>query len=194
MRLALTGRNVDVTPALRQLVTRRLAKLGRLLNDSVVSAQVVLHLEKFRHEAELVVHTRGDHVLRGHGQDGTWAASIGQAAEKVAQQAARVKGKWEGRKRRVIDTKPEDVEPDEGPAIDGEVGPARRAGRHQPSIAPRIVRVRRTAAKPMTVEDAALGVHEAPGSIVVFRDADANRVRVLVRRGDGHLGLIDPDA
>ena len=40
MRLALTGRNLDITPALRQLVTRRLAKLDRLLHDGIISAQV----------------------------------------------------------------------------------------------------------------------------------------------------------
>ena len=42
MRLELTGRHVDVTPVLRRLVNKKLARLERLLNDSAVSAQVVL--------------------------------------------------------------------------------------------------------------------------------------------------------
>jgi hypothetical protein len=28
----------------------------------------------------------------------------------------------------------------------------------------------------------------------VFRDAELDRVQVLVRRADGHVGLVDPDA
>jgi len=42
MRLALTGRHLDITPALRTLVDVKLAKLERLLSDSAVSAQAVL--------------------------------------------------------------------------------------------------------------------------------------------------------
>ena len=63
MRLSLTGRHVDVTPAVRQLVTRRLAKIERLLNDHALSAQVVLTLEKSRHNTEITVHARGDNLI-----------------------------------------------------------------------------------------------------------------------------------
>ena len=45
MRLELTGRHVDITPALRRLVDTKLGKLERLLNDRAVSAQAVLTLE-----------------------------------------------------------------------------------------------------------------------------------------------------
>ena len=37
MRLELTGRHVDITPTLRRLVDTKLAKLERMLNNSVVS-------------------------------------------------------------------------------------------------------------------------------------------------------------
>ncbi|MBW8895969.1 MAG: HPF/RaiA family ribosome-associated protein, partial [Acidobacteria bacterium] len=36
MRLAITGRQIDVTPALRQLISKRLVKLERILNDRAV--------------------------------------------------------------------------------------------------------------------------------------------------------------
>ena len=42
MRLELTGRHVDITPSLRRLVDKKLARLERMLNDSALSAQVVL--------------------------------------------------------------------------------------------------------------------------------------------------------
>jgi ribosomal subunit interface protein len=34
MRLDITGRHVEITPALRQLITQRLTKLERLLDDA----------------------------------------------------------------------------------------------------------------------------------------------------------------
>ena len=79
----------------------------------------------------------------------------------------------------------------------GPAPPPRRADRRiDDAAAPaaRAIRVRRTSAKPMQLEDALLRVGDAPGAVVVFRDATLDRVHVLVRRADGHIGLVDPDA
>ena len=199
MRLALTGRNLDITPALRQLVTRRLAKLDRLLHDGIISAQVVLRLEKHRHKTDVLLNTRGDHALAGHGENGNWQTSIAGALAKVEQQAARLKGKREARRR-------------SGNAIVGEPGeaigtarrtavstPATRTRDREEAVPPaepaavRVVRIRRVSPKPMRLEDAVLRVDATPGSVLAFRDPSLDRVRVLVRRADGALGLLDPD-
>ena len=58
MRLSLTGRHLDITPALRRLVTSRIEKLERVLNDGALSAQVVLAREKHRHLTEITLHAR----------------------------------------------------------------------------------------------------------------------------------------
>ena len=100
MRLSLTGRQIDVPPALRQLVTRRLERLERVFNDTLVSAQVVLSKERHLHQAELIVHARGDHPLSAVGGGSTWSIAVGEAVDKVGHQAAKVKGKWKTRKRR----------------------------------------------------------------------------------------------
>ena len=93
MRLELTGRHVEISPTLRTLVNQKLSKLTRVLNDAVVSAQVVLTREKYRHVTEMSVHMRGDHVLAGKTAGATWADSVGRAVEKIEQQGAKVKGK-----------------------------------------------------------------------------------------------------
>src|SRR3954451_11979649 len=101
MRLAITGRQIDITPALRQLITKRLAKLERILNDRAVSAVVTLTKEKYRHVAELVVHAKGDHTLTGIGQGNTWPLSMRQAVDKVERQATTLKSRWtEGKRQR----------------------------------------------------------------------------------------------
>jgi putative sigma-54 modulation protein len=180
MRLALTGRNIDITPGLRQLVTRRLARLERHLNDSAVSAQVVLHTEKFRRSTDIVVHTRGDHILRGSGSAEAWAASITEAVEKVAQQAARVKGKWEARRKRAAPVSPI---AEDSTAADAPATPRRR-----------VVRMRRYPVKPMSVDDAVLALEDGPHAFVVFRDAESEAVLIVFRRPDGLVGLIEPEA
>jgi len=59
---------------------------------------------------------------------------------------------------------------------------------------PRVVRTRRVAVKPMTLEEAALEMGGRTDGVLVFRDAATERVGVLFRRKDGNLGLIEPEA
>ena len=99
MRLLLTGRQVTITPNLRRLVEARLAKLERRFAEALVSVQVVLSREKNRLEAEIVVHARQDHILKGVGASSAWGTSLTAAVKKVLQQAETVKGKWQQRKR-----------------------------------------------------------------------------------------------
>jgi putative sigma-54 modulation protein len=99
MRLVLTGRQVDITPALRRLVEARLAKLERRFGEALVSAQCVLSKEKNRQVVEMTVHARQDHILHGIGATAAWGTSLTAALQKVLQQAGKVKGKWQERKR-----------------------------------------------------------------------------------------------
>src|SRR5688572_7326243 len=176
MRLEITGRHVDVTATLRQLIDRRLARLGRVLNDAAVSAQVTLTKEKYRHLTEIIIHARGDHTMRGLGEGNAWPASLREAAEKIEQQAQTLKSKWtrKGRVDRAPRTPPRGTE-------------------GTPGAGSRVVRVKRYPVKPMTVEDAALRVEGGAETFVVFRNADTETVSILYRRKDGNLGLIEPD-
>jgi putative sigma-54 modulation protein len=177
MRLDITGRHVEITPPVRQLISRRLSRLERMLNDAAVSAIITLTKEKYRVRTEIAVHTKGDHVLRGNGEGNALPLSLRMATQKLEQQAEKLKGKWAERKRKGAGARVVPVAP-------------REAGAN-----PRIVRARRYAVKPMSVEDAALRVDGGSGgeTFVVFRNAETDAVTILYRRKDGNLGLIEPD-
>jgi len=178
MRLAITGRQVDITPALRQLITKRLAKLERILNDRALSAVVTLTKEKYRHVAELVLHAKGDHTLTGIGYGNSWPLSMRQAVDKVERQATTLKSRWtKGKRQRQATSAAENTAP----------------ARATEPAAPRVVRASRYPVKPMSVEDAALRVQSGPDTFLVFRNMDTEAVSILYRRKDGSLGLIEPD-
>jgi ribosome hibernation promoting factor len=183
MRLELTGRHVEITPALRRLVDRRLASVRRMLNDSLVSAQVVLSEDRFRHKVEVTLHARGEKFLRGAAATGSWDASLSEVAEKLSRQGEKIKGKRESRKRRVAPKSARAAREREGA---GPVAPAA-------APAPRIVRVPRYLNKPMTVEEAALAVDGRRDAVLAFRNARTDAVNVLYRRPGGDLGLIEPE-
>jgi putative sigma-54 modulation protein len=178
MRVDITGRHVDITTGLRQLIGRRLGKLERLLNDRALSATFTLTKEKYRCRTELVVHAKGDHMLSGNGEGNGWPVSVRQAVEKVEHQAEKLKSRWtEGKRQR------------------GGARAANAAATAEPrsAAAPRArVRTTRYAVKPMSVEDAALRLESGAENFVVFRNADTDAVSIVHRRKDGSLGLIEP--
>ena len=178
MRLTLTGRQVDITAGLRRLVEKKLARLDRVLNTKAVSGQVELSLEKFRHVAEITVHARGGHLLQGRAVTTSWGESLADAADRIAQQATTLKGKWETRKRA---------------ARPARRTPAAETAAPLPAAqARRIVRAKRYAVKPMSLDEAAAAVGPAPDAFVVFRNEVTDGVSVMFRRRDGDLGLIEP--
>src|SRR5205807_4518403 len=150
MRLELTGRHVDITPTLRRLVDTKLAMLERLLNESAVSAQAELTREKHTRSADITVHARGEKFLHGVGNWATWEVSVGEAIDKIAQQAQKVKGKLQERQRRgskgtpIIGEEPEAVQV-------RAVAPA-GVPRGAPRM-PRILRAERQPIKAMSVSD-----------------------------------------
>ena len=202
MRLSLTGRHLDISPNLRQLVSRRLARVERLLNDSAVSAQVVLSLEKRAHCTEIIVHARGDHMLTAQTSAEGWPQSVGEAVERIALQARKLKDKWRTRKRRAMggralaDGEPA-VERAAAPAVAAASGNGARSvrvarGGLRTAVGARIVKARYPI-EPMRLEDAAARITEVEESFLVFRHADTERLAILFQRPDGRLGLIDPE-
>ena len=191
MRLSLTGRHLDVTPALRRLVTTRVGKLERVLNDSAVSAQVVLARERHRHLTEITVHARGEQFLHAVGDAGSWETSLTDATEKLAHQVQKLKGKRQHRKRRGVRgaafAAPGSIEPQRG-AADVPVPPARVRPRM-----PRTLRASRQVIKVMSVADAARALDGARDGIVCFLDPESALINVLYRRHNGELTLVEID-
>jgi ribosome hibernation promoting factor len=186
MRLELTGRHVDITPTLRRLVDAKLAKLERLLNDSAVSAQAVLTREKYRLRTEITLHARGEKFLHGVGHSSAWEGSLTQAVDKITQQAQRVKGKWQGRKRhgmRRVPGPPETL---------ASASPASERG-VRPHM-PRIFRSSRQALKAMSVAEAARAIDTHGDGLIIFRDTERSSISVLYRRQNGELALVETEA
>jgi ribosomal subunit interface protein len=100
MRVELTGRHVDISPGLRNLVDRKLNKVRRVLNDAGVSAAVVVTREKINNVVEITLHARGEQFLHAVAKAGTWETAMTAAVAKVMHQTEKMKGKWQERKRR----------------------------------------------------------------------------------------------
>jgi putative sigma-54 modulation protein len=185
MRLEITGRQFPITPSARRLVEKRISRTITLLHESVISAHVVLARQRGMVRAEVTVHVSREHFLHGEGSGDDAQAALTAATAKIASQAEKLKGKWAGRKRRNAAREGAPAGPDG--AVAAASVPAREPSR-------RIIRARRYAVKPMSIEDAAAEIGDSSDAVIVFRNSSTDAVTVLFRRTDGHLGLIEPDA
>ena len=180
MRLELTGKGIDVTAGLRQLVDKRLAKVERLLGKAMISTQCVLSKQKYLHRADLTVHAAGDHVFHGVGEGRNWPAAMTAATDKVMQQSMTLKDKWKDKRSKGTGAAKRGTKP--APAAP----PADAASRLR-------VRKLRYPVKPMTLDEAVALLTDNGAEFLVFRNARTESVAVLVRRSDGNFGLIETE-
>jgi putative sigma-54 modulation protein len=188
MRLELTGRHITITTPIRKLVEQRIAHVLRMLNDSALSAQVVLPRDKTRAHADVTLHARGEHFLRGEATGRDVQIALGAAADKVDRQAQKLKSKWaKGKRQGISAAKAASAAPPPGRGA----GVSANGGEDRQ---PRIIRARRYEVKPMSVDEAAFEVTDGEHAFLVFRNAATDTINVLFRRSDGNLGLIEPEA
>jgi len=192
MRLELTARHFTIPAPVRKLAEQRLARVLRPLNDSAVSAQVVVTREKTRFHAEVTLHARGEHFLHGEATGRDAQTALSASIDKVERQVQKLKSKWTERKRQGISpAKAASATPPERGAAAFGTGLEQRDNGGQPM---RIIRARRYAVKPMSIDEAAIEVADGRDAFLVFRNSSTEEINVLFRRADGNLGLIEPEA
>src|SRR5258705_1961585 len=102
MRLELTARHFTIPAPVRKLAEQRLARVLRPLNDSAISAQIVVTREKTRFHAEVTLHARGEHFLHGEATGRDAQTALSASIDKVERQVLKLKSKWTERKRQGI--------------------------------------------------------------------------------------------
>jgi putative sigma-54 modulation protein len=194
MRLELTARHFTIPAPVRKVAEQRLGRVLRPLNDSAISAQIVVTREKTRFQAEVTLHARGEHFLHAEATGRDAQTALTASIDKIERQVLKLKSKWtEGKRQGVSPAKAASAapRPERGAAAFG-TGLAQRDTNNGGPM--RIIRARRYEVKPMSVDEAAMEVADGRDAFLVFRNSSTEEINVLFRRADGHLGLIEPEA
>ncbi len=178
MRVIYTGKQEELTAAQQKKLAARFAKLGKLLDrKEEKEAHVFLNSERFLHRVEITLNYY-DHPLAGAGSAPDQFSAIVGALEKLEKQVLKVRARWRDSKRDPRASRP-------SPAA---ASPAVAAGEGAEG---RVFRVNhRPARKPMTLEEAVIEM-ERDRDYLVYRDAETDRLSVLLRRRDGNFDLIE---
>ncbi|MEJ2009321.1 MAG: ribosome-associated translation inhibitor RaiA [Acidobacteriota bacterium] len=177
MDVDFTGRQVDVTPGLRQYTHGRLRKLERLLPGDP-KLHVILGAEKHRRTAEITA-TFPDQTLVSVMEAADPRSAIKGALDKLERQVVSRLTRKRTKKRRPKPTSNILLNVFTSNQVD-----------HEERL---VIESERLPIKPLTIEEAIESVYAMPSGVVVFRNAESERVNVVYRRPDGKLGLIEPE-
>jgi len=199
MKIVYTGNSEQIPPRQRTKLEAKLQKLSKVLEQrGEKDAHIVLTEQRFLHKVEITVHA-WDHALVGIATDGDIAVAAHEAFDRLEKQLLKLRARWRDTKRvrdKEADGEKANASLHPAPAPAGKTKPskaanakdsasAKKAGRRQ------VFRVNHTeGAKPMTLEEAMLEM-ESSQDYLVYRDAQTDRVTVLMRRPDGHFDLIE---
>jgi putative sigma-54 modulation protein len=180
MRVDYIARKVTLDDSFRQLAEKKLAKITKYFND-IIDMRVEVSQERHLYVVDLFVKGK-DFDINSTTQHKELTAAIQEGVDKLEIQARRAKARLKDHKarggevRKVQDWEVEVLETD--PVATGP---------------PRIVERSSIPIKPMTIEDAILQLEKSPDQFMVFRNASSDRINVLYKRSDKHLGLITPE-
>ncbi|MFB5083629.1 ribosome hibernation-promoting factor, HPF/YfiA family [Symbiobacterium thermophilum] len=177
MQVAVRGKNIEITKALREYVEKKLGKIEKFV-DHPIKAQANLYVERGRHIIEVTADLNG-WILRGEEATGDMYASIDLVADKLEKQVQRYRARL--RRRGGAGVSPEAaVAGAEDQGVDAELDG-------------KVVKVKRFPVKPVTVDEAILQMDLLSHDFFVFVNSDTGKVNVLYRRHDGDYGLLVPE-
>jgi putative sigma-54 modulation protein len=174
MQLSVKGRNLEVTDALRSYAEEKLRRLTKYF-ENIVTANVVLALEKHRQIAEVTLRVR-DLTIRAEESTEDLYSSIDLVVEKLERQILRYK-------ERIATHATRGASREERDASAASAAEAES----------RLVKTKRFAVKPAEVDEAIMQMDLLGHNFYVFRNARTDEVNVVYRRRDGHYGLIEPE-
>jgi len=200
MQVIVTGRNIELTPALKDYVVDKLqraqkhfdhelhckALLSVAKNPSIAKSQTV----------EVTVQVNGQ-VIRGEESTENMYASIDFVADKIERQLRKYKTRYQhghkvghkgGKERRLKIVTEEEL--DNEPGFDGDEGAQTDFAIE--IVGPRIVRSKQFALEAMVADEACKQMDLLGHDFFLFINTANNKINAVYHRKDGNYGLIEP--
>ena len=177
MKVTVIAKNIELTPAIKDMVEKKISKLDKYF-DPNVEAKATLSVQKNRQIIEVTIPFNGI-ILRGEEGTEDLYKSIDLVEEKLERQIRKQKTKLSRRNStgslrypdfNSIDINEEEDEEDS-----------------------KVVKTKSFDVKPMSSEEAILQMELLGHNFFVYQDWKTSMVNVVYKRKDGNYGLIEPE-
>lgn len=175
MRYTITGRNIDVTPGLRDAVEEKLGKLECYFTPET-EVIVTLSVQKEQQKIEVTIPVKGS-IIRAEESSSDMYVSIDLVEEIIERQIRRYRKKLIDKKQSAQSFSQlfiQEAEEDEPEEIS-------------------IVKTKRFGMKPMFPEDACVEMELLGHNFYMFLNAETDQVNVVYKRKGNTYGLIEPE-
>ena len=174
MKFIIIGKNIDVTPGVREAVESKLGKLGRYFTPNT-EIHVTLSVQKGHQTIEVTIPVKGG-LVRSEQESSDMYVSIDLVEEIIERQLKKYKNKIVDKKQAAVAFS--DLFINEEYDSNDEVD---------------IVKVKKFAMKPMDPEEACIQMDLLGHNFYVFRNAATDEVNVVYKRKGNTFGLIEPE-
>ena len=175
MNFIISGKNMEVSEALKERVNKKLGKLGKFFNPQT-EAHVTMNVQKNRHILEVTIQSNGI-TLRAEVASEDMYSSIDKAENILEGQIRKYKTRLEKRLHSAAFQAENFIDE---PAVEEEKEF-------------KVMRTKKFAIKPMPLEEAILQMNLLGHEFYKFSNAESNEVNVVYKRKDGNYGLIEPE-
>jgi putative sigma-54 modulation protein len=197
--IQVTGRHVSVTEAMKEYCRRKVSTL-HLDYPKIIEVQVILDVQKYRHQAEVILHCSNHITLEAKATSNDMYASIDQVVLRIARQMRKCKTRLMRNHRPGRPGRPQPREVPESsvrwnwshngsPLFDPDF---EDFDEQTEAAKPEVIQTEKYPVKPMSPEEAALQMELSKKQFLVFLNAKTEKVSVLYRRKHGDFGLIEP--
>lgn len=194
MHITVSGKQVDLSDALRVRVGQHLDLIAGKYFDHALEAHVTFSRARSFFTCDINVHAGRGLTLRGEGEAGDANAAFDDAAEHIAKRLRRYRRRVNDHSRDMVNRAHPEAgrqyvlrQDEEEPPAEGE------AASGAPAYATVVAEAPAEISK-LSVGEAVMRMDLADQQVLMFRNSTTGDLNVVYRRGDGHIGWIDPTA
>ncbi|MEO9189616.1 MAG: ribosome-associated translation inhibitor RaiA [Acetobacteraceae bacterium] len=189
MDISVSGKQIDLSDALRTRVATHLEGIARKYFDRALEAQVTFGRARSFFTCDINLHAGRGLSLRGEGEAADAPTAFDDAAEHIAKRLRRY--------RRRVNEHARDLANRERPEAarqyilrqeaDGAAEPSAEVDTFATVIAEQLTEISR-----LSVGEAVMRMDLADQPVLMFRNRTTGELNVIYRRPDGNIGWIDP--
>ncbi len=172
MNIKVTGKNIEITDAIRQYVTEKADRLEKF-EGANTELNVLCKVEREEQIVEMQLSHNGEFIKIEEKNEDLYA-SIDLALDRLERQMRKSKEKFADKNKNA-----EYREKEQGKSVEG--GTSKEG---------EVTLTRTYSLKPLTLEDAKLELSKSDDIFLTYVDFDTRKVNVLFKRNDGSFGIV----
>jgi ribosomal subunit interface protein len=195
MQITVAGKQVDLSDALRTRVSTQMDTIAGKYFDHALEAHVTFSRARSFFTCDINVHAGRGLQLRGEGEAADANTAFDDAAEHIAKRLRRYRRRVNDHHRDLGQrARPESARQYILREEENGADQAQADGRTLDEAYATVIAETQTEIAVLTVGEAVMRMDLADQMVIMFRNSVSGVLNVVYRRGDGHIGWIDPGA